>query len=259
MTTSASEHTHLLFCSQGLKHHIHVLYVNAGLEFSWGQHQITPGGSTQRRNTFLKLQRDCPEDSSCCSKNSKLRRCRCELALRGAVHKSFLKQGKTNKLTKNQRRLITDMVEKRKKGTRQTLESESKADWNKKIGPSAPEEVQEELPHSHLRGSEEPPNQGSQHEPLAPRSLSQRRGVSPRKDGECGEQGPLSCSSWLLPFPLPETAQISRRPQVKFIMVFLDVPGTCDITQTHSTWRPLLSNRQSIPRSFFSPPRNNLP
>ena len=47
-----------------------------------------------------------------------------ELALRGAVHKSFLKQGKTNKLTKNQRRLITDMVEKRKKGTRQTLESQ---------------------------------------------------------------------------------------------------------------------------------------
>lgn len=110
-----------------------------------------PGGSTQRRNTFLKLQRDCPEDSSLLFKNSKLEMQ--ELALRGAVHKSFLKQGKTNKLTKNQRRLITDMVEKRKKGTRQTLESQrNKAELEtRKLAHFHLREVPGNNLHPHLR------------------------------------------------------------------------------------------------------------
>lgn len=95
MTTSADKHTRLLFCSQRLKHHIHVLCKCRGLGVDLlGTAPTTPGGSTGRRNTFLKLQRDSPEDSSLLFKNSKLRRQ--ELTLRGAVHKSFLKQGKTN-------------------------------------------------------------------------------------------------------------------------------------------------------------------
>lgn len=74
------------------------------------QHQV----EAHREETHSSNSRGLSHDSSLLFKKFKTQEMQ-ELALRGAVHKSFLKQGKTNKLTKNQRRLITDMVEKRKK------------------------------------------------------------------------------------------------------------------------------------------------
>lgn len=49
-----------------------------------------------------------------------------------------------------------------------------------------------------------------------------------------GTPFPVAPGCFLSP-PSLRLPRFPRRPQVKFIMVFLDVPGTCDITQTHST------------------------